>query len=380
MNGTILRTGPRADEPPSRPADGTERRRRSFWDDLPRPFFLLAPMANATDTAFRRIVTACSRPHAVYTEFVSVAGLCSPGAPRLMVDLEFAESERPVIAQFFGSVPEQFRRCAALAVELGFDGVDINMGCPDRAVLRQKAGAALIRDPDLALEIIDAARAGAGGLPVSVKTRIGHATDMVEEWIGRLLTARPAAIAIHARTVKERSEVPAHWDAVRRACALARGTGVPIAGNGDVRSLQHGRALAARTGADGVMIGRGVFGNPWLFSAVGNPDDLRAAVETMLAHAVLYDLLFAGRKNFVDLRRHFKAYVAGFAGAKRLRMELMETRSVADVERIVAPVIGPASVRRARRRAHDLAGRPGQSTVTGSTTAMAARSGDSAGP
>ena len=358
MNGTILQTGARADERPSRPADGTERRRRSFWDDLPRPFFLLAPMANATDTAFRRIVTACGRPHAVYTEFVSVAGLCSPGAPRLMVDLEFAECERPVIAQFFGSVPEQFRRCAALAVELGFDGVDINMGCPDRAVLRQKAGAALIRDPDLALEIIDAARAGAGGLPVSVKTRIGHATDVVEDWIGRLLTARPAAIAIHARTVKERSEVPAHWDAVRRACALARGTGVPIVGNGDVRSPEHGRALAARTGADGVMIGRGVFGNPWLFSAAGKPDDLRAAVETMFAHAVLYDLLFAGRKNFVDLRRHFKAYVGGFAGAKRLRMELMETRSVADVERIVAPVIGPASVRRARRRAHDLAGRP----------------------
>ena len=344
MSGTILHAGA--------PSAG---RARSFWDDLPRPFFLVAPMANATDTAFRRIITECSRPHAVYTEFTSVAGLCSRGAPRLMVDLEFAECERPVIAQFFGSVPEQFRRCAELAVELGFDGVDINMGCPDRAVLRQKAGAALIRDPDLAVEIIDATRAGAGDLPVSVKTRIGDASDIVEEWIGRLLSARPAAIAIHARTIKERSEVPAHWDAVRRACDVARGTGVPIVGNGDVRSLEQGRALAAETGADGVMIGRGVFGNPWLFSAAGGPDGLQAAVETMLAHALLYDVLFAGRKNFVDMRRHFKAYVGGFRGARRLRMELMETRSVADVERIVAPVIGAESVRRARDRAHELA-------------------------
>ncbi len=344
MSGTILQ----ADAP-------ADRRTRSFWDDLPRPFFLLAPMANATDTAFRRIVTECSSPHAVYTEFTSVAGLCSPGAPRLMVDLEFAECERPVIAQFFGSVPEQFRRCAELAVELGFDGVDINMGCPDRSVLRQKAGAALIRDPELALEIIAATRAGAGDLPVSVKTRIGHDSDMVEEWIGRLLGARPAAIAIHARTVKERSEVPAHWDAVRRSCELARGSGVPIVGNGDVRSLQQGRALAAETGADGVMIGRGIFGNPWVFSAAGAPDDLRAAVETMLAHALLYDLLFAGRKNFVDLRRHFKAYVGGFRGARRLRMELMETHSVGDVERIVTPVIGADSVRRAHDRAQELA-------------------------
>ena len=344
MSGTILHAG----GPPA-------GRARSFWDDLPRPFFLVAPMANATDTAFRRIITECSSPHAVYTEFTSVAGLCSRGAPRLMVDLEFAECERPVIAQFFGSVPEQFRRCAELAVELGFDGVDINMGCPDRAVLRQKAGAALIRDPDLAVEIIDATRDGAGDLPVSVKTRIGDASDIVEEWIGRLLTARPAAIAIHARTIKERSEVPAHWDAVRRACELARGTGVPIVGNGDVRSLDQGRALAAETGADGVMIGRGVFGNPWLFSEAGGPGDLRVAVETMLAHALLYDLLFAGRKNFVDMRRHFKAYVGGFPGARRLRMELMETRSVADVERVVGPVIGAASVRRARDRAHTLA-------------------------
>lgn len=313
-------------------------------------------MANATDTAFRRIVTDCSRPHAVYTEFVSVAGLCSPGASRLVIDLDYAESERPVIAQFFGSNPEQFHRCAALAAELGFDGIDINMGCPDRAVLRQKAGADLIRDPDLACEIFDAAREGAGGLPVSVKTRIGYTSDIVEEWIGRLLAERPAAIAIHARTAKERSDVPAHWDAVARACKLARGTGVPIVGNGDVHSVDHGRKLAGRAGADGVMIGRGVFGNPWLFSAAGRPASLQEAIETMVTHAVLYNLLFAGRKNFVDLRRHFKAYVGGFEGAKRMRMALMETQSVADVESIVEPVIHSAALRRAHERAQRLSG------------------------
>ena len=272
-----------------------------------------------------------------------------------MVDLEFGSCERPVIAQFFGCVPEQFRRCAELAAQLGFDGVDINMGCPDRAVLRQKSGAALIRNPDLALEIIEATRAGAGDLPVSVKTRIGHASDIIESWIGQLLSARPAAIVIHARTVKERSEVPAHWDAVRRACELARGTGVPIVGNGDVQSLEHGHACAVETGADGVMIGRGVFGNPWLFSVPGRPSDLLTVLETMLTHALLYNLLFTDRKNFVDLRRHFKAYVSGFPDVKHLRVELMETRSVADVERIVGPIIGTNSVEKAHGRAHLLA-------------------------
>lgn len=281
-----------------------------------------------------------------------------------MVDLEYAESERPVIAQFFGSNPDQFYRCAALAAKLGFDGIDINMGCPDRSVLRQKAGAALIRDPDLAVEIVEATRDGAGGLPVSVKTRIGHDSDIVEEWIGRLLSVRPAAIAIHARTVKERSEVPAHWDAVARACKLACGTGVPIVGNGDVRSVDHARELTARVGADGVMIGRSVFGNPWLFSATGGPTNLSAAIETMLTHAVLYDLLFTGRKNFVDLRRHFKAYVGGFAGAKRLRNALMETKDLSAVERIVEPVIGASTMQRARDRARQLAAATVQQQIT----------------
>ena len=272
-----------------------------------------------------------------------------------MVDLEYGHSERPVIAQFFGSDPEQFHRCATLAVDLGFDGIDINMGCPDRSVLRQKAGAALIRDSRLAIEIIKATREGAHGLPVSVKTRIGHASDTVEEWIGWLLTALPSAIAIHARTVKERSDVPAHWDAVERACKLAHGSNIPIIGNGDVRSVAHGRELTERTGADGVMIGRSVFGNPRIFSDSGRPNDLTIVVAAMLTHAILYDLLFAGRKNFVDLRRHFKAYVGGFTGAKKLRIELMETKNVAAVERIAETVIGTEQVQRAHDRAHLLA-------------------------
>ena len=188
-----------------------------FWDTLPRPMLLLAPMANVTDTAFRQIIARCGRPDVMMTEFTSCEGLCSRGRERLLAELTFHPGERPLVVQFFGPRPETFYQCAQLARRLGFDGIDINTGCPDRRVLKQGAGAALIADPGRMREIYAATRDGADGLPVSIKTRLGIDQDILDEWLGVLLELRPAAITLHARTVRELSNNAAHWDAVARA-------------------------------------------------------------------------------------------------------------------------------------------------------------------
>ena len=311
--------------------------RASFWDTLPRPMLLLAPMANVTDTAFRQIIARCGRPHLMMTEFTSCEGLCSRGRERLLAELTFHPSERPLVVQFFGPRPETFYQCAQLARRLGFDGIDINTGCPDRRVLKQGAGAALIGDPGRMREIYAATRDGAGGLPVSIKTRLGIEHDILEQWLGALLELRPAAITLHARTVRELSNTAAHWDAVARAVALARGSGVPIIGNGDARDPAHARELAAETGADGVMLGRAIFGNPWLFHPTVSKQQLGldAVLEVMLEHAALFERLLGEVRPFVEMRRHFKAYLNGFHGTRRLRVALMETIDLAHARAVV---------------------------------------------
>ena len=180
----------------------------NFWEKLNKPIFVLAPMADVTDAAFRRIIAKYGKPDVFWTEFVSADGLTlapEEGRKKLLRDLEYSESERPIVAQFFTSNPENMKKAAELAVELGFDGIDINMGCPDKSVEKQKAGAALIKNPKLAREIIRAAKAGAGSLPVSVKTRLGYNKDELETWLPELLAEEPAVVTIHARTRKEMS-------------------------------------------------------------------------------------------------------------------------------------------------------------------------------
>ena len=205
-------------------------------------------------------------------------------------------------------------------------------------MLRQGAGAALIGDPARMREIYAAAREGAGGLPVSIKTRTGIGRDTLEEWLAVLLELRPAAITLHARTVRELSNTAAHWDAVERAVRQARGSGVPIIGNGDVRDPKHGRELAAQTGADGVMLGRAIFGNPWLFNPTVSKRQLglERVLDTMLEHAALFDRLLGEVRPFVEMRRHFKAYLSGFPDTKALRVALMECTDPAAARAIVA--------------------------------------------
>jgi len=293
-------------------------------------------MANVTDAAFRRLIAKYGKPDVLYTEFVSADGLCSRGKEKLLVDLLYAKKERPIVAQIFGANPEKIYEASALIKKLGFDGLDINMGCPDRTVEKQGAGAALMKNPKLARQIIRAAKDGAKGLPISIKTRIGYNKNEIDTWLPELLAEKPAAIIIHARTRKEMSKVPAHWGVITQAVAIANGSGVLIIGNGDVKSIEEGRRLAKETGADGIMIGRGIFGNPWMFSKknwakISLPAKLKALVE----HTKLFEKLLGQAKNFNIMKKHYAAYVSGFSGAKELRGRLMAAKNAAEVETII---------------------------------------------
>lgn len=313
-----------------------------FWADLPRPFFVLAPMADVTDAAFRQMIAKYSRhgekgggPDVFWTEFVSADGLCSEGREVLKRDLEFSDREHPIVAQIFSSNPDNMRRTAALIKELGFDGIDINMGCPDKSIEKQGAGAAHMKEIKHAQDVIRATMEGAGGLPVSVKTRVGYNKENLEEWLGAILETKPAVITVHARTRKDLSLVPAQWDYVARAKKLAEGTGTLVIGNGDVTNLAEAQTRVDETGADGVMIGRGVFGTPWLFDRDRTvPPTLSEKFEIMIEHTHLYEKLLGDIKNFAIMKKHYKAYVNGFDGAKELRVHLMEAKNADEVEHI----------------------------------------------
>ena len=305
-----------------------------FWNKLEKPFFVLAPMADVTDCVFRQLIAETGKvprtdgsrggPDVTWTEFVSADGLDSPGKEKLLIDFKYSEIERPIVAQIFSGNPEKIERAAGLVEELGFDGVDINMGCPDRAVEKQRAGAALIKDVALAKELIRAAKRGAPHLPVSVKTRIGYNKEDIDVWIPALLEEGLAALTIHLRTRKEMSDVEAHWELLPRVVAL-RDRYTPetlIIGNGDAKDLADARLKVETAGADGVMLGRAIFGNPWLWSekVPGISEKLRMLVE----HTRRFENELGSHKNFAIMKKHFKAYVSGFDGAKELRTELME--------------------------------------------------------
>jgi nifR3 family TIM-barrel protein len=305
---------------------------------MEKPIFILAPMADVTDAAFRRIIAKYGKPDLMYTEFVSADGLArapEEGRKKLMKDLIFTEAERPIVAQFFTANPEYMRSAAKLAREMGFDGVDINMGCPDQGVVRQGAGACLMRTPELARELIEAAKEGSGGLPVSVKTRLGFNKDELEEWLPELLKAEPAHITIHARTKKEMSKVPAKWERVRRAVEIRNelGSKTLIFGNGDAKDLADARNKIEETGADGVMLGRAIFGNPWLFAE--RVPTLEEKLRVMVEHTKLFEELLGDTKNFNIMKKHYKAYVNGFDGAVDLRIKLMEAQNAEEVAGII---------------------------------------------
>ena len=326
-----------------------------FWRNLKKPIMALAPLANVTDAAFRRIIAKYSKPrgpHVMYTEFVSADGLFSPGREVLMKDLLFSNAERPIVAQFFSGKPENIERAAALAMKLNFDGVDINMGCPDRSIEKQGAGAALIKDPKRARTLIAAARKGAPRLPISVKTRIGYNKNEIETWLPELLKEDPVAVILHLRTRKEMSKVPARWDVAKHAVSIrdSMKSKTLILGNGDVADISDAYMKVKKSGVDGVMFGKAIFGNPWLWS--GHTPTVRERLFVMIEHTKLFEELFMnanpirtcgretrptsnGAKNFAVMKKHYKAYAEGFPGAKELRIKLMEAKNVSEVKDIV---------------------------------------------
>lgn len=323
----------------------------SFWNDLPKPILVLAPLADVTDPAFRRVIAKYSKherkngtlggPDVFWTEFVSADGLvrATPeGKEKLMADLKYSEEERPIVAQLFSSMPDHMEAAARLCRELGFDGIDINMGCPDRSVEKQGAGAAMIKNPANARAIIRAAKKGAGDMPVSVKTRVGYNKDELETWLPEILAEEPAVVTVHARTRKDMSKVPARWERVARAVEIRNELKSPtlIFGNGDALSIEDAKLKAEQSGADGVMLGRAIFGNPYLFHPEKDISNVSLAerFNALVEHTKLFEELLP-HKSFAIMKKHYKAYVNGFPGAAELRAELMEAANAREVEEVI---------------------------------------------
>jgi len=324
----------------------------NFWNKLPKPFFVLAPMADVTDEAFRLMFAKYGKPDVTWTEFVSADGLASKeGRKGLRYDLLYSEKERPIIVQLFSSNVEKMREATKYVVSLGFDGIDINMGCPDKKVEKQGAGAALMKDMEKAGKIIQAVRDGIEDarksktknskirkyISVSVKTRIGYNKNQIDEWIPFLLSQNIDVLTVHARTRKEMSKVPANWEHIKEVVNIRNKMKVKtkIIGNGDVKNIKEGRKLAKETKCDGIMIGRGVFGNPWIFSCDKKTLNIEENLNVLIEHTKLFEKLFRAVKNFSIMKKHYKAYVNGFDGAKDLRTELMETKNSKEVEKII---------------------------------------------
>ncbi len=305
----------------------------SFWQTLTNPILALAPMADVTDPAYRRLIGETGSPDVFWTEFVSSDGLYATrerGILKdeenpLMRDLQFGESEHPIVAQIFGSRPETIAYAAKLARELGFDGVDINMGCPDKAIEKQGAGAGMMKHPEDAVAIISAAKES--GLPVSVKTRIGYNKNEMDTWLPLLLKQDLAALTVHLRTRKEMSLVPAHWELAHNVVEL-RDTYAPqtlVLGNGDVASKKDALQKIKESGLDGVMLGRAIFGNPWLFTDREYQDVSPKERITALLTLSAYFSELRPKKSFHIMKKHFKAFIKDWDGASQLRASLMET-------------------------------------------------------
>ena len=356
-----------------------------FWQRIEKPIIGLSPMDGVTDASFRLVAARYGRPDLCMTEFTSVEAICC-GADGWVRDFSYGECERPVLAQIYGRTPRAFYQVAHIVGELGFDGLDINMGCPAKNVANKGCGAGLILNPELAVAIIRAARRGledwAGGqrleetglaadvveqvrrmnrgrtrpavrplLPLSVKTRVGYDRVAVDEWIPVLLGENPSAISLHGRTLKQMYKGFADWDAIHRAVELARGLPTLILGNGDVKSMSDAVERVRQTGVDGVLLGRGAMGNPWVFRDKQWAKDTLAGVASpggagldvtreertrvLLEHSRHFEGLW-GERRFPAMRKHLAWYCKGFRGAAQWRAQMVRARNAEEVERIVA--------------------------------------------
>ncbi len=310
----------------------------NFWQDLPRPFFVLAPMEDVTDVVFRHVVSEAARPDVFFTEFTNTESYCHPeGIYSVRGRLTFTEDEQPIVAHIWGDKPAHFRQMSIGMVEQGFRGVDINMGCPVPNVAANGKGSGLIRRPEVAAEIIQAAKAG--GLPVSVKTRLGYTyLDEWRDWLTEIFKQDIANLSIHLRTRKEMSKADAHWELIPEIKKLrdeiAPNTLLTI--NGDIPDRQTGLELVEEYSVDGVMIGRGIFSNPFAFEKEPKEHDSKELLDLLRFHLELFDKYAKIEpRPFRPLRRFFKIYIRSFQGASELRNQLMGTETTDEVRALL---------------------------------------------
>lgn len=312
--------------------------KKNFWNDLPKPFFVLAPMEDVTDVVFRHVIAKAARPDVFFTEFTNSESYAhTKGKESLRGRLTFTPDEGPIVAHIWGDNPEYFRQMSIGMAEMGYDGIDINMGCPAPNVFKHGRGSGLILRPEVAAEIIQATKAG--GLPVSVKTRLGHTKlDEWKVWLRHVLEQDIANLSIHLRTKTEMSKVDAHWELIPEIKALrdevAPQTKITI--NGDIPNAEVGMELALKYDIDGVMIGRGVFHNPFAFEKEQrdvSPEELLALFKDHLEYYKHFTALEPSLAK--PLHRFFKIYIRDFSGAHDLRINLMETKTIEDIEVIL---------------------------------------------
>lgn len=308
-----------------------------FWKKLKKPFFALAPMNDVTDTVFRQIVAQAGKPDVFFTEFANVDGYFSAGQDAVLKKLKFSPVEKPIVAQIWGLKPENYFKMGRELKKMGFAGIDINMGCPEKKVIKNGACAALMNNRDLANDIIKATQDGTCGLPVSVKTRIGFNKIITEDWLGWLLSFDLDCLTIHVRTAKEMSKTLAHWEEFGKIVKLRDqiSPATIIIGNGDISTRAMGLELSQKYNLDGVMIGTGIFQNLFVFSKQQTEHSPKEMLKLLLEHAKLYEKTWGKKKNFAALKKMFKVYVNNFTGASDLRAELMRTNNYDEIENII---------------------------------------------
>lgn len=336
----------------------------NFWLTSPKPIIGLSPMDGVTDAAMRFVTATIAKPSIMFTEFTSAEGIRA-GALRLMKDFKYSEIERPVVAQIFGSDPDAFYLSSLVACALGFDGIDINMGCPAKNIAERGCGAGLINTPKLAAQIIASVKLAIAdycsgkkledtplsaeivaytkqfnfdpkNIPISVKTRIGYDQPQTKDWISFLLEQNPAAISLHGRTLRQYYTGAADWDEIALAASLAKQAGIVLLGNGDIKSHTQAINNIKKYQLDGVLIGRAALGNPWIFS--GSTPSPSEKLEAAIFHAQTYEQLFPGQ-SFLPVRKHLSWYAHGFPGAAQLRTQLIQANSSAEVAQICQSAI-----------------------------------------
>lgn len=313
----------------------------NFWQNLAKPFTVLAPMDDVTDNVFRQVINSTARPDVFFTEFTNVDGLTSVGSKIVGRKLEYENSQHPIVAQIWGNNPVNVYKSAKIVKKLGFDAIDFNMSCPVKHIVSRGCGAALIGNNKLAKDIIDALREGAGDLPISVKTRLGLKTNVIDEWSQFLLEQHLDALTIHARTASEMSKVPAQWKEIGKVVKYKNKISpyTIIIGNGDVKTYDQVIELGNEYGVDGVMIARGIFDNPWVFDKDKKEHTKEEYLKLLLVHFDFFEKANSDpivlKKRFPALKKFLKMYVKDFSEASLLRQKLMETESLTEAREIL---------------------------------------------